>query len=84
MKMDSRVCAVPAHSIAGDMRDKVLEVIAEEVGHPVNEGDLLDDLGLDSLDFINLMMQLREKAGPIEDSQFPSFRTVADIVAFYA
>lgn len=65
------------------MRDKILAVISEALGSSVTPVDKLEDLAMDSLDFLQLMLALREQIGPIEDAEFVAFVTVDDIVRHY-
>ena len=42
---------------------------------------LMDDLGLDSIDAVDLMVKLQEQTGrKVEPSQFETVRTVQDLV----
>jgi acyl carrier protein len=43
--------------------------------------DLVDDLDLDSLDWVDLALQLEDELGvPVQEARFVSLRTVQDIV----
>jgi acyl carrier protein len=54
------------------------EIPAEEV-HP--GALLMDDLGLDSIDAVDLMVKLQEQTGrKVEPAQFETVRTVQDLV----
>lgn len=57
-------------------------LIAEETGVPVADITLetkLEDLGVDSLDFLDLMQVIGEKFKPIPETQFAELSTVGDI-----
>lgn len=68
----------------GHMREILLTLIEVEVGHPVTEETTLDDLGTDSLEFINLTLMLSNEAGKsIPDDRLPELKTVGDLVREY-
>lgn len=52
-----------------------IDVISEAAGHRVSPGDRLDSLGLDSLDFVDLLMRL-----DVDVAKFKG-QTVADLIA---
>lgn len=54
--------------------DEVMKAIEEETGHTVSLDTELKDLGLDSLEFLNLMVQLG-----IPDASIPYINTVRDL-----
>lgn len=57
-----------------------LEVTREEC---VMEASFIDDLGADSLDIVELVMEMEEKFNiQIEDSELQKIRTVGDVIAF--
>ena len=58
----------------------VLEFISEEVGRTVTAETRIEDLGIDSLDFISLIQSIGEKFKEIPDSEFVKLNTVGDIV----
>ena len=66
-------------------RETVKALVAEYLDHPVeklNESDqLIDDLGLDSLDSIELVMFLEERLGyEIKDDDVDHIKTVGDLI----
>lgn len=66
-------------------RDQVLEAIAEHVKvkkDSLNDStDLKDDLGLDSLDVVELTLQLEESCGvTIPDDKLQNVKTIGDLV----
>ena len=67
------------------MKDKVLEILAENAGREPEElsGDtrLVGDLGLSSFDLANIAVQVEEEFGlHIPDERFPEFETVDDVI----
>jgi long-chain acyl-CoA synthetase len=58
----------------------VEEIIARIAGRSVDPGSSLDELGLSSLDRIQLLMELEQRTGgQVDESVFASARTVADL-----
>lgn len=67
--------------------DKVRELIAEELGIELDEikldSDLTDDLGADSLDAIELIMEVESQFDvEIADSDATNIKRVSDIVNY--
>ncbi len=67
--------------------DKVKEIIVENLGvsadEVVPEAALIEDLGADSLDAVELSMALEDEFGlKIEDEEFAALVTVKDVVEF--
>jgi len=67
--------------------DKVKEIIAEELGVEEDtitlESDLTDDLGADSLDAIELIMEIESQFDvEIADSEATKIKLVSDIVDY--
>ncbi len=67
-------------------RDLVLDAIAKaaKVGKDTlsDKTHLKDDLGLDSLDFVEMTIELEEKTGvTIPDDQFATVTTIGQLVA---
>lgn len=64
------------HSIVGNQ-------LGVEMAALVPEANLLDDLGADSLDVVELVMALEEEFGiEVPDEDVENIRTVADIVTY--
>jgi acyl carrier protein len=59
--------------------EEVLAVVSEETGQRVNQDTELKDLGLDSLEFLELILSVSTKCGEIADSAVPSINTVNDL-----
>lgn len=73
--------------MSGETFDKVKEVIAEELEVDVEsismESLIVDDLGADSLDVVELIMRLEEKFElEIPDEDAEKIQTVGDAVKF--
>jgi acyl carrier protein len=65
------------------MRDKVLAIVAQETGadpETLQDGTEIDSLGMDSLEFIHLMLEIRDQLADIPDSALPAIVTVGDLV----
>ncbi len=67
-------------------RDLVLEAIAKaaKVSKDTlkDETDIVKDLGLDSLDIVEMTMELEEKSGvTIPDGEFAKISTIGELVA---
>ena len=68
------------------MLERVKPLIAEalnlDVADVTLEATLKDDLGIDSLDAVELIMELEDEFGvKIEDAEAQAFVTIGDIVA---
>ncbi len=67
------------------MLDKITAMLAEQLGIPASkitsESRIVDDLGADSLDVVELLMQLEDQTGKtIPDDKVSTIKTVGDIV----
>jgi len=67
--------------------EKVREVVNEKLNIEIEEiefnSDLIDDLGADSLDLVDLVMAFEDEFGvKVEDEDIESIRTVGDIVNY--
>lgn len=67
--------------------DTVKDIIAAQLGMDANkikpESDIINDLGLDSLDIVELGMTLEEKWNlVIEDEDMGKIKTVDDVVKY--
>lgn len=67
--------------------ETVRDIIATQLGMDANkikpESDIINDLGLDSLDIVGLGMTLEEKWNlVIEDEDMGKIKTVADVVKY--
>ncbi len=70
------------------LKEKVNSIIVEKLGVDdssslVPEANLLDDLGADSLDVVELVMALEEEFNiEVPDEDVESIRTIGDIVQY--
>ncbi|MGC8820458.1 MAG: acyl carrier protein [Fervidobacterium sp.] len=67
------------------MEQKVYEIIAEQLGLDVSEvqpeKSLMEDLGADSLDIVDLVMAFEDEFGvKISDQDLSKIKTVKDVV----
>lgn len=67
------------------MFEKVAKIIAEKLERNVEsiclETSFVDDLGVDSLDMVELVMCLEDELGiTLEDDQLEGLKTVSDVV----
>lgn len=67
------------------MFDKVAKMLAEQLGIPQSkitaESRIVDDLGADSLDVVELLMTLEDETGKtIPDEEVTKIKTVGEIV----
>jgi acyl carrier protein len=70
-----------------DVNQKVKEIIMERLGVSEEkitpEASFINDLGADSLDTVELMMELEEAFGvSIEDEEAEKIQTVKDAIAY--
>ncbi len=67
--------------------EKVKEIIAEQMNIPESkispDSDIIKDLGADSLDIVELLMNLETEWGlVIDDEDVPKLRHIKDVVAY--
>ena len=67
--------------------DKVRELLASqydvEIGKISRDTNIVDDLGADSLDFVEMIMMLEEEFGiVVTDESMYTFKTVGEVSAF--
>ena len=67
--------------------EKVCSIIAVQLGIKKEtvseESDVINDLGADSIDILQLLMTLEEESGiTIPDEKLATFETVGDIVTY--
>ena len=59
----------------------ILSVIEQQTGHKVDSDTPIDSLGLDSLDFIDLLLAIERETGVVvPDSKVADIHTIADIL----
>ena len=69
------------------MFEKVRSIIANELGVDESQvtetADIVDDLGADSLDVVELIMELEEVFGvSVDDSEAQKMKTVGDVLKY--
>ena len=67
--------------------EKIRSLLAEQLDYDLDqitaETNIIDDLGADSLDVVELMMDVEEEYGiNAEEEDLMGIKTVADVVAF--
>ena len=70
-------------AIFDDVRDVVVEQLSVPAENVKMESNIIEDLGADSLDVVELVMALKEKFDvEIPDSDAEKLKTIADVVSF--
>ena len=69
------------------VEQRVREIVAEQLERDVNEvtktASLIDDLGADSLDVVELVMKMEEEFGiEIPDEDAEKIKTVNDVIQY--
>jgi acyl carrier protein len=69
------------------IEEKVIEIIMEQLDvtkeQCVPEASFIDDLGADSLDLVELIMEMEENFGvEISDEELQNIRTIQDVINF--
>ena len=67
--------------------EKVQKILAEQLELDADEitmdSSLVEDLGIDSLDFVDIVMSLEDEFGiEVPDDQVENFHTVGDVVRY--
>lgn len=67
------------------MLEEIAKILSEQLGVPASkitlESRIVDDLGADSLDVVELLMQLEDSTGKsIPDDKVADIKTVGDLV----
>lgn len=69
--------------ILNQVKEIIIEYLGVEEEQVVPEATLMDNLGADSLDLVELSMNLEEKFGvTIDDEDIGNLKTVGDVVAY--
>lgn len=69
------------------VRDRVIEIVCEQMGQPKDkvseETSFINDLGADSLDTVELVMELEDEFDlSIPDEEAENIRTVGDAIKY--
>jgi len=69
------------------MKDKIIKMIANKLGKKIEsvtlESKLIEDLGADSLDIVEMLMMLEDEYGiTIPDQDAMKISTIGDIVTY--
>jgi len=69
------------------LEERVIEIIMEQLGvtkeECVPEASFIDDLGADSLDLVELIMEMEENFGiRISDEELEKIRTIKDVIEY--
>ncbi|MDI9571337.1 MAG: acyl carrier protein [Pseudomonadota bacterium] len=69
------------------LEEKVIEIIMEQLEvtkeECIPEASFIDDLGADSLDIVELIMEMEENFGiQIADEELEKIRTIQDVIDF--
>jgi acyl carrier protein len=69
------------------LEEKVINLVMEQLDvtkeECVLEASFIDDLGADSLDLVELIMEMEEKFGvEIADEELEKIRTIKDVIEF--
>lgn len=62
--------------------EKVIKVVAQETGREessLNAATFLDSLGLDSLEFVNLMLAIQNSVSNVPDEKWATLNTIGGI-----
>lgn len=70
-----------------DMLDAVKEILSKQLRVDIdsidNDTDIIDDLGADSLDVVEMLMTIEEEYGiVVPDEVITSFKTVGDVAKY--
>lgn len=69
------------------MFEKIVNIIVDQLGCDADsiteDSVILDDLGADSLDVVEMLMAIEENFGvAVPDEEIPNLKTVKDIVSY--
>jgi len=66
-----------------EVKNVIIENLGVEEERVIPEASLLDNLGADSLDLVELAMSLEDQYGiTIDDSEISGLKTVGDVVSY--
>ena len=69
------------------MFEKIADIVSKQLGADIDDIDentnIMDDLGADSLDVVEMLMAVEESFGvSVPDEEIPNLKTVRDIVEY--
>ena len=69
------------------MFEKIADIVSKQLGADIDNIDdntnIMDDLGADSLDVVEMMMAIEESFGvSVPDEEIPNLKTIRDIVEY--
>lgn len=69
------------------MFEKIVDIVVEQLGCDASavtpDASILDDLGADSLDVVEMLMAIEENFGvSVPDEEIPNLKTVKDIMTY--
>jgi len=69
------------------MFEKIVEIVVEQLGCDASEvtldSGIIDDLGADSLDVVEMLMAVEDSFGvTVPDEEIPNLRTIRDFIAY--
>ena len=69
------------------MFEKIADIVSKQLGADIDDIDentnIMDDLGADSLDVVEMLMAVEESFGvAVPDEEIPNLKTVRDIIEY--
>ena len=69
------------------MFEKIVDIVVDQLGCDASavteDASILDDLGADSLDVVEMLMAIEENFGvTVPDEEIPNLKTVKDIMSY--
>ena len=69
------------------MFEKIADIVSKQLGADIDDitenTNIMDDLGADSLDVVEMLMAVEESFGvSVPDEEIPNLKTVRDIVEY--
>lgn len=79
----SKAMAATDQALDQHTREIIQAIVNRDESEVTDQANLVEDLGMDSLDVIEIVMELEEQlvgAGSIEDAEADGWKTVADVL----
>ena len=69
------------------MFDKIADIVSKQLGADIDDindnTNIMDDLGADSLDVVEMLMAIEETFGvSVPDEEIPNLKTVRDLIEY--